>query len=210
MANVRAEELSMTEWDGGVLPYSVGHKKLGMWLFILSDALTFSALLIGYSYLRVSTPNWPTPFHLWPSIAFSSLMTFCLLSSSLTMVLGVNAAQRQDRAGTVKWILATIAGGVAFMVLHLMEWNSLFHEGVTLVSNPWNVPQFGATFFGITGLHMFHVFTGVLYLAGMAVGVSRGKYGEEHVEVCGLYWHFVDLVWMFVFPLVYLLSVKMH
>ncbi len=151
MASVHAEELRMTEWDGGVLPYSVGHKKLGMWLFIISDALTFSALLIGYSYLRVSTPNWPTPFHLWPSIAFSSLMTFCLLSSSLTMVLGVNAAQRQDRAGTVKWILATIAGGVAFMVLHLMEWNSLFHEGVTLVSNPWNVPQFGATFFGITG-----------------------------------------------------------
>jgi heme/copper-type cytochrome/quinol oxidase subunit 3 len=208
MSNVRAEELSMTEWDGGVLPYSVGHKKLGMWLFIVSDALTFSALLIGYSYLR-----FPRPIgrHL-SSLAqyrFSSLMTFCLLSSSLTWC-WVNAAQRQDRAGTVKWILLTIVGGVAFMGLHLKEWTNLFHEGITLVSNPWGVPQFGATFFGITGLHMFHVLTGVLYLAGMAVGVSRGKYGAEHVEVCGLYWHFVDLVWMFVFPLVYLLSVKMH
>ena len=141
MANVHAEELRMTEWDGGVLPYSVGHKKLGMWLFIVSDALTFSALLIGYSYLRVSTPNWPTPFHLWPSIAFSSLMTFCLLSSSLTMVLGVNAAQRNDRAGTIKWILLTIAGGVAFMGLHLKEWSNLFHEGITLVSNPWECPS---------------------------------------------------------------------
>jgi heme/copper-type cytochrome/quinol oxidase subunit 3 len=210
MSNVRAEELTMSEWNGGVLPYAVGHKKLGMWLFIVSDALTFSAILIGYSYLRVATPHWPTPFHLWPSIAFSTLMTICLLSSSLTMVLGVNAAQRNERARTIKWILFTILGGVAFMVLHLKEWNDLIHEGVTLSSNPWGVPQFGATFFGITGLHMFHVFTGVLYLAAMAIGVGRGRFTAEHVEVCGLYWHFVDLVWMFVFPLIYLLSVQMH
>jgi cytochrome c oxidase subunit 3 len=210
MASSRVEELTMSEWDGGVLPYSVGHKKLGMWLFIVSDALTFSALLMGYSYLRVATPHWPTPFHLWPSIAFSTLMTFCLLSSSLTMVLAVNASFRQDRAGTVRWILATILGGLAFMILHLKEWNTLIHEGVTLVSNPWGTPLFGATFFGITGLHMFHVFTGVLYLAGIAIGVAKGRFTAEHVEVCGLYWHFVDLVWMFVFPLVYLLSVQMH
>ena len=210
MASSRVEELTMSEWDGGVLPYSVGHKKLGMWLFIVSDALTFSALLIGYSYLRVATPHWPTPFHLWPSIAFSTLMTFCLLSSSLTMVLAVNASFRKDRAATVRWILATILGGLAFMILHLKEWNTLIHEGVTLVSNPWGTPLFGATFFGITGLHMFHVFTGALYLAGMAIGVAKGRFTAEHVEVCGLYWHFVDLVWMFVFPLVYLLSVQMH
>ena len=210
MASSRVEELTMSEWDGGVLPYSVGHKKLGIWLFIVSDALTFSALLMGYSYLRVATPHWPTPFHLWPSIAFSTLMTFCLLSSSLTMVLAVNASFRQDRAGTVRWILATMLGGLAFMILHLKEWNTLIHEGVTLVSNPWGTPLFGATFFGITGLHMFHVFTGVLYLAGIAIGVAKGRFTAEHVEVCGLYWHFVDLVWMFVFPLVYLLSVQMH
>jgi cytochrome c oxidase subunit 3 len=210
MANAHAEELTLSEWGGGVLPYAVGHKKLGMWLFIVSDALTFSAILIGYSYLRVATPQWPTPFHLWPSIAFSSLMTFCLLSSSLTMVLGVNAAQQNDRKGTIRWLLFTILGGVAFIVLHLKEWNDLIHEGVTLASNPWGVPLFGATFFGITGLHMFHVFTGVLYLAAMALGVARGRFTSEHVEVCGLYWHFVDLVWMFVFPLIYLLSVRMH
>jgi cytochrome c oxidase subunit 3 len=210
MANAHAEELTLSEWGGGVLPYAVGHKKLGRWLFIVSDALTFSAILIGYSYLRVATPQWPTPFHLWPSIAFSSLMTFCLLSSSLTMVLGVNAAQQNDRKGTIRWLLFTILGGVAFIVLHLKEWNDLIHEGVTLASNPWGVPLFGATFFGITGLHMFHVFTGVLYLAAMALGVARGRFTSEHVEVCGLYWHFVDLVWMFVFPLIYLLSVRMH
>ncbi|MEW5975274.1 MAG: cytochrome c oxidase subunit 3 [Acidobacteriota bacterium] len=210
MAEARVEDFPMSEWDGGTLPYSVGHKKLGMWLFIISDALTFSGLLVGYSYLRVASPEWPTPFHLWPTIAMASVMTFALLSSSLTMVLGVNAAQRGDRTATVKWILFTILGGLLFILLHANEWRTLFQEGVTLFKNPWGTPLFGATFFGLTGMHMFHVFTGVLYLAAVALGVKRGRFGADHVEVCGLYWHFVDLVWMFIFPLVYLLSVRMH
>ena len=210
MANAHAEELTMTEWNGGVLPYSVPHVKLGMWLFILSDALTFSAVLIGYSYVRLATPHWPTPFHFSPSIIMATIMTFCLLSSSLTMVLGVNAAQRGERGSAVKWILFTILGGLAFIVLHGNEWRGLIHEGLTLTGNPWGSPLFGATFFGITGMHMFHVFSGVLYLAVIAIGVGRGRFSADHVEVCGLYWHFVDLVWMFVFPLIYLLSVRMH
>ena len=209
-SEARIEEISLTEWGGGALPYSVGHKKLGMWLFILSDSLTFSALLMGYSYVRMASPNWPTPFHLWPSIAMASLMTFCLLSSSLTMVLGVNAANRDDRRAAVRWILFTLLGGLAFIVLHANEWRGLIAEGVTLFGNPWGTPLFGATFFGLTGMHMFHVATGVLYLGVMAIGVGRRRFGPEHVEICGLYWHFVDLVWMFIFPLVYLLSVKMH
>ena len=180
-----------------------------MWLFIVSDALTFSGLLIAYAYLRVATPEWPTPFHLWPTIAMASLMTFVLLSSSLTMVLGVNAAQRDDRKWTVLWTLFTALGGIIFMILHGQEWAGLVHEGVTLTKNPWGTPLFGATFFGLTGLHMFHVFTGVVYLLVIAWGFSKKKFNSDHVEVCGLYWHFVDLVWMFVFPLVYLLSVKM-
>ncbi len=209
-SEARIEEISMSEWDGGSLPYSVGHKKLGMWLFILSDSLTFSGLLIGYSYVRVASPNWPTPFHLWPTIAMASLMTFCLLSSSLTMVLGVNAANRGDRRAAVRWILCTLLGGLAFIVLHANEWRGLISEGVTLFRNPWGTPLFGATFFGLTGMHMFHVATGVLYLGAMAIGVSKNRFGPDHVEVCGLYWHFVDLVWMFIFPLVYLLSVNRH
>jgi len=211
MADLQLNELTLSEWGGGTLPYSVNHKKLGMWLFIVSDALTFSAVLIGYSYLRVASPNWPTPFHLWPTIAMASLMTFCLLSSSLTMVLAVNASQRGDRSAAVRWILFTILGGLAFIVLHANEWRGLIvHEKVFLFRNPWGTPLFGATFFGLTGMHMFHVASGVLYLAAIAVGVSRRRFSAEHVEVCGLYWHFVDLVWMFIFPLVYLLSVKMH
>ncbi len=88
-----------------------------MWLFILSDSLTFSALLISYSYVRLASPNWPRIFQVWPSITVATVMTFCLLSSSLTMVMGVAAAQRGDRAATAKWIGATIAGGLMMLVL---------------------------------------------------------------------------------------------
>jgi cytochrome c oxidase subunit 3 len=206
MAGGTMERLSAMAWSGGVSPYAVGHKKLGMWLFILSDSLTFSALLIGYSYVRVASPNWPRPFHLWPSITMATVMTVVLLASSLTMVLGVAAAEEGDKRRVVRYIALTMLGGVAFLVLHLNEWRNLIGEGVRMWHNPWGVPLFGGTFFTITGLHMAHVASGVIYLGVIATGVARGRYGHEHVEVSGLYWHFVDLVWMFVFPLVYLLS----
>ena len=209
MENVKAATMNSV-WEGGGSPYAVGSKKFGMWLFIISDALTFSALLIAYTYLRLSTPNWPLPFHFSPSIIFSSVMTFFLLSSSLTMVRAVHAMGAGNRASTVKWLLATIFCGAAFVGLHLTEWMNLInHENVTPFSNPWGEPLFGATFFTITGLHMTHVAIGVIYLSIIAFAVSRGKFNYEDVEVSGLYWHFVDLVWMFVFPLVYLMSVKM-
>ncbi len=213
---VRAEHFPAADWDGGVLPYRVGHRKLGMWLFIVSDSLTFTALLIGYSYLRASNV-WPTPFPFYPSIVFASVMTFCLLSSSLTMVMGVSASARGDKQAARKWIVATIVAGLAFIILHLIEWNHLIHEGLRPFSLPaeWITryaadgvppsPLFGATFFTITGLHMFHVFTGVLYLGVVAARIRKLKH--EDVEISGLYWHFVDLVWMFVFPLIYIMSV---
>ena len=213
----RAGHFPAADWDGGVLPYRVGHRKLGMWLFIVSDSLTFSALLIGYSYLRASNV-WPTPFPFYPSIIFASVMTFCLLSSSLTMVMGVSASARRDHAAARKWIIATIIAGLAFIILHLIEWNHLIAEGLRPFSLPaeWIThysaadgtppsPLFGATFFTITGLHMFHVFTGVLYLGVIAARIKKLKH--EDVEISGLYWHFVDLVWMFVFPLIYIMSV---
>ena len=196
-------------WQGGGSPYAIGSKKFGMWLFIISDALTFSALLVAYTYLRLSTPNWPTPFHFSPSIIFSSVMTFCLLSSSLTMVMAVHAMNHGNRKATVGWILATIVGGLAFVVLHISEWlNLINHEHVTPFGNEWGVPLFGGTFFALTGLHMTHVIIGVIYLGIIAIAVGRGKFKYEDVEVSGLYWHFVDLVWMFIFPLVYLMSAK--
>jgi len=213
----RAVHFPAADWDGGVHPYHIGHRKLGMWLFIVSDSLTFSALLIGYAYLRASNV-WPTPFPFYPSIIFASVMTFCLLSSSLTMVFAVSASSRGDKAKARKWILGTIFFGVAFLVLHLIEWNHLIHEGLrpftlpehwvtafTTTDGKLPTPLFGATFFTITGLHMFHVFTGAIYLGVVALRVNKLKH--EDVEISGLYWHFVDLVWMFVFPLIYILSV---
>ena len=213
MADAKAESLATSDWGGGAFPYRVGHRKLGMWLFIMSDSLTFAALLIAYSYVRVSSTNWVTPFPFWPSIVFSTVMTLVLLSSSLTMVYAVSASKRGDRARARKWILATMFFGAAFIVLHLFEWKHLLDEGLT----PFQLPEewatrwpnastlFGSAFFGITGLHMFHVLTGVGYLGVIAAGINKFK--DEDVEVSGLYWHFVDLVWMFVFPLIYLLSV---
>ncbi len=216
----RAGSFTAADWDGGTLPYRVGHRKLGMWLFIVSDSLTFSALLMGYAYLRASNV-WPTPFPFYPSIVFSSVMTFCLLSSSLTMVFGVSASARGDKAAARKWIIATILLGLAFVVLHMIEWKHLLDEGLrpfflpedwvkafTTTDGTPPSPLFGATFFAITGLHMFHVLTGAIYLAVVALRVKKLKH--EDVEISGLYWHFVDLVWMFVFPLIYIMSVDVH
>ena len=199
----------MSIWGGGVRPYSVGSRKLGMWLFIISDSLTFSALLVSYGYMRLANgATWPTPFHLWPSLTVATIMTFCLLSSSLTMVLAVEAAHQERRKDAARWIYFTMAGGLAFIILHANEWRMLMHEGMTPWSNPWGTPLFGATFFGLTGLHMLHVTIGVIYLLFIGAGFGRGKFLPSDVEVSGLYWHFVDLVWMFIFPLVYLMSTR--
>ena len=203
-----SETILTSPWSGGVSPYAMGSKKLGMWLFILSDALTFSAMLITYSYSRLANPDWPRPFPFSPAIIFSTAMTVVLLASSLTMVMAVRAAHRGNRGTTVKWLLATMACGAGFIGLHMTEWMHLIEEGVRPFSNPWGAPLFGATFFGVTGLHMTHVAVGVIYLGIIAIGFGGGKFKPEDVEVSGLYWHFVDLVWMFVFPLIYLMSVK--
>src|SRR5262247_4082005 len=111
---VPAEGLVTNDWSGGALPYRVGHRKLGMWLFIMSDSLTFGALLVTYSYARVASVNWPTPFPFNPSIIFSTAMTFVLLSSSLTMVFAVSASKKRKRGTARKWILATMVLGLTF------------------------------------------------------------------------------------------------
>ena len=208
MSDTEFEGIVATPWSGGASPFGINSKKLGMWLFIVSDTLTFSALLVSYAYVRLATPNWPRPFEIWPAIAKSSFMTFVLLSSSLTMVLAVAAAHRHDVKKAVRYLIMTMICGAAFVLIHATEWVTLFHEGVTPWSNPWGVPLFGGTFFGLTGLHMLHVTIGVVYLAIICAGYSKGKWTADHVEVSGLYWHFVDLVWMFIFPLVYLLDVN--
>jgi cytochrome c oxidase subunit 3 len=205
----QATAAPVSAWEGGRSPYATNSKKFGMWLFIISDALTFSVLLFAYTYSRVANPDWPKPFEFTPAIIFSSVMTFALLTSSLTMVMAVHSMNAGNRSATGKWIIATMLAGGTFVALHLTEWMKLINEEhVTPFQNPWGVPLFGATFFAITGLHMTHVVIGIIYLGIICQAVLRGKFKAEDVEVSGLYWHFVDLVWMFVFPLVYLMSAR--
>ena len=136
----------LSAWGGGGSPYAISSNKFGMWLFLVSDTLTFSALVIAYSYVRISTENWPRPFE-GSSIFLATVMTFCLLSSSLTMVMAVESAKRAQVKRTVGWLLATISGGLLFIILHTNEWLGLLHEGVTPFGNPWDVPLFWGHFF---------------------------------------------------------------
>ena len=189
-------------------PFAIPSRKLTMWLFIISDAVTFGALLFGYGYLRTASPDWPTPFKFNPSILNVVLMTFVLVTSSLTMLGAVDSAKAGDKAKATRFLWSTILLGLIFAGLHIREWFGLIDEGVRLFQNPWGSPLFGATFFSITGLHLLHVISGVVAIAVIARGFTRGNLRAGHVETTGLYWHFVDLVWMFVVPLLYLLNVS--
>ena len=189
-------------------PFGIVSKKLVMWLFIISDAVTFGALLFAYGYIRNSSVDWPHPFKFSTSIVNVLLMTFILVTSSLTMLFALRSANSNQKSGAIRWIAATVVGGILFAGLHIREWLGLIHEGVRPFSNPWGTPMFGATFFAITGLHLLHVVGGVIALSVVAVGYKRSRYTSQDIEIWALYWHFVDLVWMFVVPLVYLLSVE--
>lgn len=195
---------------GGVMeasPFSIPSKKLVMWLFIISDAVTFGACLFAYGFLKNASPDWPEPFKFFPSILNVMLMTFILVSSSLTMIIAARAAKGGDKPTALRWTFITVAGGILFALLHIREWFGLIGEGVRLFQNPWGSPMFGATFFAITGLHLTHVIGGVIALTVVALGYKRGRYNADDIEIWSLYWHFVDLVWMFVVPMVYLLNV---
>jgi cytochrome c oxidase subunit 3 len=190
-------------------PYGIPSRKLVMWLFILADAATFGAILFGYGYLRMGSPDWTRPFGFTPTIVNGIVMTVVLLTSSVTMLGAVGAAQEGRRAACVKWLVGTTMLGALFAILHLREWFKMFAEGWSPSQNPLGGSALvGATFFSITGLHLLHVICGVVAITVIAVAVSRGRLGASHVETTGLYWHFVDLVWMFVFPLVYLLNAR--
>ena len=183
--------------------FSIPTKKLAMWLFIIADTMTFAACLVAYGFVRNGAPDWPRPFH---SITNVALMTFILLTSSLTMILGLRSAKAGDKAGAFRWTMITAVAGVLFALLHIREWLGLIGEGMTLFKNPWGAPLFGASFFSITGLHLTHVTCGVIALVVVGVRYKGGRYNADDLEILGLYWHFVDLVWMFVVPFVYLLN----
>jgi heme/copper-type cytochrome/quinol oxidase subunit 3 len=183
--------------------FSVPAKKLAMWLFLIADTATFAACLVAYGFIRNATPDWPKPFH---SITNVALMTLILLTSSLTMLFGVQSAQAGEKAKAFRWTLITALFGILFAALHLREWMGMVNEGATLFHNPWGTPLLGSLFFSITGLHLLHVAGGVIALFAVALKYQRGRYQADDLEVMGLYWHFVDVDWMFVVPLVYLLN----
>ena len=224
------DEIKTDAWSGGRSPFAVEYGKLMMWFFLLSDAFTFSAFLIYYGAQRFSKMTWPDPdvvFQSIPGIAdagyplvFVGLMTFILIMSSVTMVSAVEAGHRKAKKEVIWWMIATIIGGFMFLGCQALEWTHLHHEGFWWGSIPnaevikelgadsVSTLQFSNLFFTITGFHGFHVFTGViiniiiLIMTVTNVFQKRGSY--LMVEKVGLYWHFVDLVWVFVFTFFYL------
>lgn len=233
-------------WDGGVSPMGVSYGKLMMWFFLLSDAFTFSALLITYGLVRsahkvyegtieaftFSSEYWPVPEKVFEAVpflhgveaplVFVGIMTFILIMSSVTMVLAVEAGHRMDKVAVEKWMLWTLIGGIAFLSCQAWEWMHFIHgahegkavaEGTTFFGaspsqNQYGPRDFAAFFFFITGFHGFHVFSGVclnfLIYYNTVTGVYQRRGHYEMVEKVGLYWHFVDLVWVFVFTFFYL------
>jgi cytochrome c oxidase subunit III len=183
--------------------------KLGMWVFLAGDAMSFGALLVGYGLLRHASTNWPLPFEIF-GINLTAFMTFLLICSSVTMVKGLEAVKNNQRSVAKTYLLLTIIGGAGFLGLQAYEWTHLIHEGLKIYGNPWGSALFGTTFFIITGFHGMHVTGGVIYLSVMLAIVSKPTTqlgpGRTYnvVEIAGLYWHFVDLVWIMVFTFIYL------
>ena len=205
---------------------NVSWGKAMMWIFLLSDTFVFSCFLISYMTARMSTTvPWPNPSEVFSleiggttfPLLLIAIMTFVLISSSGTMAMAVNFGYRRDRRTTAVLMLLTAALGATFVGMQAFEWSKLIHEGVRPWENPWGAAQFGSSFFMITGFHGTHVTIGVIFLIAIARKVWRGDYDTgqrgfftsrkgnyEYVEIMGLYWHFVDLVWVFIFAFFYL------
>jgi len=206
------------DWSAEMQTFQVPWGKAMMWIFLLSDTFIFSCFLVSYMSVRMSTTvPWPNPSEVFALTIFGNhvpllliaIMTFILISSSGTMAMAVNFGYRRDKKKTAALMLATAAFGASFVGMQAFEWTKLIvEEGVRPWGNPMGAPQFGSSFFMITGFHGAHVTAGVIYLLVVARRVMTGFYDRkgnyETVEIAGLYWHFVDLVWVFIFALFYL------
>jgi cytochrome c oxidase subunit 3 len=205
------------DWSADQQAFHVPWGKAMMWLFLVSDVFIFTVFLTSYMTVRMSTTvPWPNPSEVFALTLFGNhipliliaIMTFILISSSGTMAMAVNFAYRKDRNMTALLMIATAIFGASFVGMQAFEWTKLIEEGVRPWSNPMGAAQFGACFFMITGFHGLHVTAGVIYLSIIAFKVKRGDYeasgNYQNVEIAGLYWHFVDLVWVFIFAFFYL------
>ncbi len=205
------------DWSQDRQALGVSWGKAMMWIFLLSDTFIFSCFLTSYMTVRSSTTvPWPNPSEVFAlniggtdiPLLLIAIMTFVLISSSGTMAMAVNFAYARNRKVAARLMLVTALFGVMFVSMQAFEWTKLIvHEGVRPWTNPMGAAQFGACFFMITGFHGLHVSIGVIYLVTVALKVLRGDYekrGYQIVEIAGLYWHFVDLVWVFIFAFFYL------
>ena len=205
------------DWSDEKQAFQVPWGKAMMWIFLLSDTFIFSCFLTGYMHVRMNTTiAWPNPSEVFALTVFGAhipliliaIMTFILISSSGTMAMAVNFGYRKNRKATAALIAATALFGLSFVGMQAFEWTKLIEEGVRPWGNPMGAAQFGSAFFMITGFHGMHVSIGVIYLSIIAFKVYRGDYDKkdnyEAVEIAGLYWHFVDLVWVFIFAFFYL------
>ena len=205
------------DWSADKQAYHVPWGKAMMWIFLVSDTFIFTCFLTSYLHVRLTTTEpWPLQSEIF-ALSFGgdpipliliAIMTFILITSSGTMALAVNFGYRKDKVKTFWFMVATAAFGASFVGMQAFEWSKLIlEEGVRPWGNPFGAPQFGSIFFMITGFHGLHVTAGVIYLLTVAFKVKKGHYdkkGYEIVEIAGLYWHFVDLVWVFIFALFYL------
>lgn len=218
-------------WEGGVSPMKASYGKVMMWYFLISDTFTFVAFLVSYAALRVTNSEaWPKASQVFSSIpipsldhykdlplVFVSIMTFILIISSVTMVRAVQEGAMMNRQGVIKNLLPTIGFGILFLLCQYFEWSHLIHHGMTLHSMPADFAgdnglvayQFGSFFYTITGFHGLHVLGGVILNTYLLIRTAKGDFDRlghyEMVEKIGLYWHFVDLVWVYVFLAFYLM-----
>ena len=207
----------VSDWGSDKQAFDMPWGKLMMWIFLLSDTFIFSIFLTSYMNVRMSaTDAWPNPSEVFAltiagvhlPLLLIAIMTFVLITSSGTMAMAVNLGYRGDKRNTALLMAATALLGASFVGMQVFEWSNLIlHEGVRPWGNPMGAAQFGSIFFMITGFHGLHVSVGVIYLSIVAFKVNRGDYekkGYAIVEITGLYWHFVDLVWVFIFAFFYL------
>ncbi|MGO4636917.1 heme-copper oxidase subunit III family protein [Mesorhizobium sp. 2RAF45] len=234
LTHIGQTEPRPTGWRGIAADWSsdqrafknVSWGKAMMWIFLLSDTFIFGCFLLSYMTARISTRvPWPNPSEVFAlriggsdiPLILIAIMTFVLISSSGTMAMAVNFGYRRDRRKTAILMLLTAALGATFVGMQAFEWTKLITEGVRPWGNPWGAAQFGSCFFMITGFHGTHVTIGVIFLMIVARKVWRGDFDTgqrgfftsrtgryENVEIMGLYWHFVDLVWVFIFAFFYL------
>lgn len=197
----------------------VSNAKLAMWLFLATEIMFFMGLIGTYIALRFGAPDWPTPEEVHVNVNLGALNTIVLIVSSVTVVLALSATARGDRSKQAMFLTVTILLGCVFMVIKAVEYKGKFDRGLVQIKNglPVLAPTeyvkggglFTSLYFTLTGFHGIHVIGGIIMLAMLLIQSMTGRLGPnryERVELIGLYWHFVDVVWIFLFPLFYMIA----